>query len=134
MRGASMDEGLQMKPFNLERALAGDPVVTRDGHRVTDLRYFNRQGILYPIIGVLEVDDANPEVETWTLYGRFRTHCDSDYDLFMASTKHEGWVNLYYGAECPTLGGIVYPTKEDAERDACRTDIYIGTFKIESDT
>jgi hypothetical protein len=29
-----------LKPFNLERALAGDPIVTRDGRKVTEIYYF----------------------------------------------------------------------------------------------
>jgi hypothetical protein len=78
------------KPFNLERALAGDPVVTRDGRPVTQLTLFNIPG-RFPLVGV--VDNSN---ESWTPTGLFCVNGKTSYfDLFMAPKKRTVWVNLY---------------------------------------
>lgn len=41
-----------MKPFNLERALAGDAVITRDGREVTQLVKFDVES-KYKLFGVV---------------------------------------------------------------------------------
>ena len=76
-----------MKPFNIERALAGDPVVTRCGDPVFDLsRPPNATG-RYVLVGV-----HNGYIETWTLDGRYNSAGnETRLDLFMATKKKEVW-------------------------------------------
>lgn len=64
------------KPFNLEKALAGEPVVTRDGREVKDLHKsaFN----LYPIRGY--VDGMNL---LFSIKGEFVIGMNDKFDLFM---------------------------------------------------
>lgn len=69
-----------MKPFNLEKALAGEPVETRDGrkaivfHRIPDI-YKNEHGsnISFPLVGM--IFDADGTVDdpcaTWRDNGSF---------------------------------------------------------------
>jgi hypothetical protein len=63
-----------MKPFNLEEALAGKPVVTRDGREVTQLHRFSG-GYKYTLVGIVDNVSIN--------------------DLFMASTKRTGYINIF---------------------------------------
>lgn len=66
-------------PFNLEAALAGEPVVTRDRlEDVTQLTTFETSR------GVILVGVMAGNVQTWTKNGEFHESGKiSDYDLFM---------------------------------------------------
>lgn len=81
-----------MKPFDLEKALSGEPVVTRDG-RPVKIAGYNPDAI------------KSDKLSTWIhgkavhFYedGMWDTR-ESDYDLFMVEppkVKKEGWINIY---------------------------------------
>ena len=85
-----------MKPFNLEAAKAGAPIVTRDGQ---------------PAKFIAHVSEAHPSQRLVVLidggvYTKFESGkyaaspaYVSDNDLFMAPVKRTVWVNLYeYGS------------------------------------
>lgn len=82
-----------MKPFDLEKALAGEPVVTRDGRPVTQVTKFDAPNDPNPVIAVIDGDTQSFTL-TGAYYSQSREH---QYDLFMATktVKKEGWVNLY---------------------------------------
>lgn len=77
-----------MKPFNLERALAGDPLITRKGFPVTEFNYFKTANI---------TEDKDTDVFGFVAYGRVCTaniegriinsRYDHPLDLFMAPIK-----------------------------------------------
>lgn len=69
--------------FNLEAALRGSPVVTRDGHPVIQLTYFKDCTESYCLCAVV-----NDRLESFTREGRYLREGDSYYDLFMASIEH----------------------------------------------
>lgn len=105
-----------MKPFNLEAALAGAPVVTRAGVTVTQLTRFsiNSGPALRGVVdGVLIswYDDGG------LCLGKKPV---TALDLFMASTIKTGWVNVYPNGPC-----YMYDTEDEAneaaysERAAC---------------
>jgi hypothetical protein len=75
-----------MKPFNLERALAGDPVITRDGRPVTQLTLFTNTKT-YPLVGVVE-----GVIKAWKTNGKYFNGQEWSYDLFMPPVKREGWI------------------------------------------
>lgn len=81
-----------MKPFDLEKALAGEPVVTRSGLAVTEIQFFqdvsNGQGLIAVAGGVLRRYNAEG-VHYYSPVG------EDPHDLFMAPVKKQGWVNLY---------------------------------------
>jgi len=86
-----------MKPFNLERALAGDPVVTRDGRTVTEIYHFKTCTDTRPVTAV--IDGFRLE---FSIGGLFKPNVDHDAalfvhyaDLFMAPKKRTVWVNFY---------------------------------------
>lgn len=110
-----------MKPFNLEKALAGVPVVTQNGGKVTEIVHLKtaspKRSIIYVVDG-----RAYETSEDGSFYSGYST--DSLNDLFMASkmVKKEGWINIYKDSY---PGNTIYPSKleadfyQDAERVAC---------------
>jgi hypothetical protein len=71
-----------MKPFDLEKALAGDPVITGDGRKVEELYYFKKLKNIFPIAAVI---DGN--LYTYQTNGRSRHFDDKDADIFMETKK-----------------------------------------------
>jgi hypothetical protein len=115
-----------MKPFNLQEALAGKPVITRAGKTVTKLVAFDIPDGKYPLVASIYGRDS---VEVYTLSGEFFTtygkNRASDYDLFMASTKKTGWMNVYredlgFHTDdnifvCNFSGKVLHPTRARAD-------------------
>ena len=111
-----------MKPFDLAKAKAGAPVITRNGHKAHILSFdlCNRD---YPMAAAFTDSDGNEWVNTLTNEGKCFAFADKDSpsDLFMAPVKREGWVNLYQAPNAETLaelGFAVYATKEQADQSA----------------
>ena len=117
-----------MKQFNLKEHLEHPDweVVTREGRPVrmlcTDLDDND-----YPVAAVV----GNFHVDKYTAEGLFHAGKETKYDLFFASEKHEGWINLYKTAQDYIFPSYIYQTKEDAEKYGIDNDCYITTIKIE---
>lgn len=80
-----------MKPFNLERALAGDPVVTRGGWKALKIL---DSGLDIHMRYIALFEDGS--TETYDEHGRyFGTDEEAYIDLFMAPKKRKVWVNFY---------------------------------------
>ena len=116
-----------MKAFSLEEYLKNPSrkVVTRDGRNVrivcTDVK-----SELYPVLAL--VDNWGAEIcSSYTKEGRFRPDNEAHRDLFFASEKHEGWVNVYRDFD-DVMCGSVFATEEDAK---CKAKTAIATVKIE---
>lgn len=83
-----------MKPFDIELAKAGHPVCTREGNPVRII-CFDRKNVKCPMIALIDRGDSEDFVSyiiQGTFYNNGKEHKD---DLFMASVKKEGWINLY---------------------------------------
>jgi hypothetical protein len=118
-----------LKPFNLERALAGDPVVTRDGREVTQLIVFNIDyQMTYPVHGV-----CNKDIMQWTKEGKWTVSRrePTNTDLFMKPKKKTYWVNVY---KYPNNGGVnvsgTYTNITDAIKSSSAGD-YIKTISFD---
>jgi hypothetical protein len=76
-----------MKPFNLEKALAGEPVVTYDERKVVDLHYFEQSKSKYKLIAQIE------DFFTVDLYTIDGLHSDDRefrfLDLFMDDSEQQ---------------------------------------------
>ena len=97
-----------MITFNLERALAGDKVITREGGEVNQLVSINTSSC----IEIYGYDVENNEVEVWCTDG---SHCGNvDSDLFMAPRALSGFVNVYNDR----LNHSWHSTKELADKFA----------------
>ena len=120
-----------MKQFDLKEYLK-DPnkkVVTRDGRNVRII-CTDHDNISYPIIGAIKgCNFPFCFSEDGYVIGSKYNNAN---DLFFASEKHEGWVNLYNLSEGPYLGSV-YSSKEVAEvmSKKCGLQHYIATIKIE---
>jgi hypothetical protein len=91
-----------MKRFNLQDALAGKPVVTRNG---TPAEVFqDKEGDLFVVVKNRVVDK---QVFQITKTGRFYDDGnESPLDILMASEKRTIWLNLYENTTSPKLGYI----------------------------
>lgn len=109
-----------LKPFNLERALAGDEVCLEDGTPVTQLHLFEAEGTPYSLVGV-----SNGMIISFTEDGRSLSCGPSR--LFMKPKKRVVWVNLYGSS------GAFYEYATEEEADTAATDQRFGgkVFKIE---
>lgn len=67
-----------MKKFNLNEAIAGKEVVTKDGKLVKILHH-ERENDKFPIVAIIE----NKKVALYTIDGKFYTDKDSKFDLFI---------------------------------------------------
>lgn len=86
-----------MKPFDLQRAIAGDPLVTRGGITARFVAHVPECDHSYRVIAIVEGDGAT------TAYGedgRMWRGEDRHYDLMMAPKKRTVWVNLYRRGAC----------------------------------
>ena len=122
-----------MKPFNLEEYLKNPSrkIVTRDGRNAT-IHCTNCRGN-FPIIAEIEGMDFSIE---FTNEGKYNYVEKSDYDLFFAPEKHEGWVHIFRGKDGPLTGNVIFASKEEAEessRHYCEftKDLYMTSAKVE---
>jgi hypothetical protein len=82
-----------MKPFDLDRAKSGEPIVTRDGRSVAEFHHFES----------LRDSDASPcfavvgKIGYWFKEdgGYFASGHPSNHDLFMAHEIRLGFINLF---------------------------------------
>lgn len=123
-----------MKPFDLEAAKAGAPVITRDG-RPARIICFDKIGSEWPLI-VLIYNGDSERLNGFTLKGTMWKSQEPDpRDLFMAPVKKEGWVILYkskFGNVYPYPQ--VYKTKQDAHfcpPMPAEGEKYLGAVPIE---
>lgn len=102
-----------MKPFNLEQALAGAPVVTRKGCPIVELKYMQTTDNL----AVVRKDDDMLISYFIPCSGKLSNTIDYATDLFMAPTKKEGWVGMFYNNSQTDfiVGTKIWASKEDAE-------------------
>ena len=117
-----------MKEFNLEEYLKNpsQKVVTRDGREVRIICTDRKE--TQPIIALV-TKNGKEEVRYFYQNGRWSNTNEWDLDLFFASTKIEGWINIYSEQEYRYPGENIFATKEDAIK---YKDInYIATIKIE---
>lgn len=104
-------EKLELVPFDLSKAKSGRKLYTRDGKmaRIVD---FESKGTR-PIVALVTEDEEEVPYK-YNIDGSYNcSQIQSDYDLFMASKKVEGWINI-------NAGIIPYETREEAEKHAKR--------------
>lgn len=120
-----------MKQFNLKEYLENPSrkVVTRDGRNVRII-CTDQKGTLYKIIGLIDNGDKEA-INNFTLKGESCFDLETNFDLFFAPEKHEGWVNLYRGALDVIYAGCVCASEKEAKEHIDDTQRYAATVKIE---
>ena len=116
---------MKTKQFNLEEALAGAKVVTRDGDEVTQLHKFDATE-KHPLCGVLD-----GQIQSWTINGNYWDSGEPHYrDLFIAVEPERMWTNLYRSVHETLYVYGNYKTKENALEYKDRFPCYIKTIEI----
>lgn len=119
-----------MKKFDLERALAGEPVMTRDG-RVMDEILFSKFLKNKPVIGICRDSSLN-----FNLDGTYWDNRESDVDLFMVfKGKQEPktiWINVWKHFKDGSIITTIHSRKDkcDKEIDELLSHTLIKTIEI----
>ena len=130
---SSETTGKKLKPFDLEKAKAGNPVRTRDGRKARIIAFDRRlfyKNVSYPILALVERSDGEDDVCGYNEKGKVLIEDGAEYkdDLMMLPEKHEGWVNVYKVVNGHESGKI-FATEEEAKTKA--NDGRVATIKIE---
>jgi len=112
-----------MRPFDLEKAKAGEPVITRSRKPVRIIS-ISKLGS-HPVVALKKISANLENVILYKKTGAFisdeEAHSD---DLFMAGLQKEAWINIY-----PDFMVNAHPTKEDA--DLCAEIDRVACIKID---
>lgn len=134
-----------MRPFNLEKAADGEPVMTKNGlpARVICVDANNPwEGVDENLCVIALVKKGGLEqLHRYNEKGEYRStkkncmgdavvEADPSLDLVMRTRKREGWVNVYACTDEHQTGVIIYQTPECARENAAAED-YVDTVKIE---
>lgn len=118
-----------MKPFNLEQALAGVPVVTRKGYPIVELKYMQSTDNL----AVVRDEDGQYVSYFIPASGKLSDTIDYATDLFMAPAKKEGYVVMFYNNSQKDflVGTKIWASKQDAEIWSKGCEAVFAIAKIE---
>ena len=114
-----------MKPFDLEAAKRGEPIVTRDGRPAKFIAHVPEANAYYQVEALF-----SGLISTYAVSGRAypdKTPCD--VDLFMAPRKRTVWVNVY-PPEARNFGGS-YETEAIANNYASPKRIGCRAWPLE---
>jgi hypothetical protein len=127
-----------MKPFDLQKALAGAPVVTRDGREISQLHRFNINSNEQKLHGVADNGGGSETIYSWSDSGKYldddnailtNNHC---CDLFMKTVKKTYWINFYNckdtGIIC--VGRQIFDSQINAELNSNKGAIQVS-FEME---
>ena len=122
-----------MKAFNIEEYLA-DPskkIITRNGRPARIICTDRKTDSDYPIVALIALKNNDEQYYCFTKEGIYSKGSIDRFDLFFATVKRQGWINLYKSVFNILPSLTVYETKEDAVKSIYSQDCYIDTIKIE---
>lgn len=125
MKRSNIPEGC--KPFNLQEALEGKPVVTRDGRKVKIAGYNPEALHKTEVI----VGWAEGVYECWNEHGSYNVNRECPEDLFMAPETKDVWVIIY--EHCGTLLSHAAHTENEVKKVSLKMPldyIVLGIHKI----
>ena len=109
------------KKFNLEEALNGAKLETREGLKVKYVHLIENINNPHPLVVVLEDSDGGDSISNYTVDGRYWSDGgDSKLDLFIVKEPKVYYANVYkdFKTRQVTLGGNLFDTEEDAIESA----------------
>ena len=120
-----------MKPFNLNDALAGHSVVTRNGRKVTQLHFFHGITDKYCLYGVID-EDLHRFTEKGYFFDDGEEHV---LDLFMECLYKDidtQFINLYKDRVTGEIfaGQKVYSSEQDAKNNVWNDTEYYTTTEV----
>lgn len=106
------------KPFDLEAAMSGASVFTRNGDPV-EIEEYDHNGFNYPVKGLIIDSDTGKKVPfRWTKQGKSVADSKTrESDLVMMPTEYKGtgYVNIYLEKGALVIGSTIYDTRREAE-------------------
>ncbi len=124
-----------MKPFDLEKAKAGAPVVTRDGRKAR-IVCFDIKNEDYPIGVVLEDRKGGEYLGCFTNQGRYNANDleQNVSDLFMAPVKTKYYIGIYRDEHGRLIPTPVSDEISHTERYATTEEfVTVVTFEVEEE-
>ena len=122
-----------MKRFNLDEYLKNPArkVVTGDGRNVRIICTDAKSSRTHTVVTLVKESNGSESIVSYTPDGQFLAFIGSETDdLFFATKKCEGWVNVFSGAAGCYSSARIYPTKEEAEKVGKGCDGYIATNSV----
>ena len=123
-----------MKPFSLDEYLKNPSkkVVTRGNRTVKRILCTDARGD-YPIIALVDCGSCDNSFSYTKDGGFYASGETSVNDLFFATEKHEGWVNIFKDSNGDAFLGKsrIFASKEEAEEYGKTCERYVATVKIE---
>lgn len=106
--------------------------MTRDGRRARIVCTDRVLGAFQVVALVMEKRGYENSY-SYKTNGQYNENGISDSDLFFASEKHEGWLNVYRHTDTGevTFGAILHTSREEAEKIGRADGYYAATAKIE---
>lgn len=121
-----------MKPFNLDEYLKNPfrELVTRDGHKARII-CTDKMG-MYSVVALIFID-GDEIAKSYTELGHIIHGNAGPLDLFFASVKHKGWLNIYKTEKGFYTSQNIYDTMEEAKisEDATFLNPNVVTIQIE---
>lgn len=115
---------MKLEKFDLEKALNGAKVVTREGREVTQFTKFEIDS-KFPLHGVV-----GSKLYSWMIDGYFKENNDcSSIDLFLAVEPQRIWSNVYKHENGNIWLGGYYRSLLDAKKSIYSKE-YIKTIEI----
>lgn len=125
----------RMKPFNLQAALSGAPICTRDGKNAR-IVCTNANIKDFPLVVLVETDEwLNSEMKEETIIcmtkkgTRYHGGAKNENDLFMKPVEKTLYINVYKTPEGKYYAGGIYTSKEEA-KEKLEPNNRIGTTTI----
>lgn len=117
---------MKTQKFDLEKALNGAKVVTRNGKEVKQLTHFDASyKYAYHLYGVI-----GEHIYSWTKTGQYDHFNDHhEHDLFIAVEPNRIWVNVYVTDDSIHTGGN-YNSLKAAKKAIQKGFNYIKTIEI----
>lgn len=124
-----------MKQFDLQEYLKKPQrkIVTRNGDKIRII-CTDKKSSGYPIVALLEYSEENNTNKEAVIFYNEKSKinlCNNNVDLFFASEKKEGWINLYKDGNKTVIGNVYPFESEELAKKAMSDKDYIATCKIE---
>jgi len=105
-----------VKPFDLEAAKRGEPLMTRDGRAVSEFHRFETlRSSIYSCMAIVDGESVS-----YTDGGQFHRNREDKSDLFMAPKKRTVFVNIYDKAgetSVPGTRAFAFNSEADAREN-----------------
>lgn len=118
---------INLKPFNVQKALAGEQVATRGGAKVLQIAYFPDAPVSQQIVALVQSETSKSVVLLY-ITGKMYEGIQSDLDLFMFLVEKEYWMASGKGENKPFSGETLCTRLVETEKEIRR--LVLGTGLI----